>query len=182
MSIVRACWAAKDVPALIAQVLALCKRRGQAKTAITELVQLALSYLPALPTRSAKEDLIAALKAVTDGRLYVEIERARAIKALAEMLEEEGRIAEASEALQEVAVETFGSMEKKEKAEFLLEQVRLERARGRAGMSSRAPFFHPRPPRPPHHPDPADARAARLCALGHHREQGVEEGARGGGL
>lgn len=43
---------------------------------------------------------------------------------LARLREEEGKIAEASETLQEVAIETFGSMEKREKAEFLLEQVR----------------------------------------------------------
>ena len=34
------------------------------------------------------------------------------------------QVAEAAEILQEVAVETFGSMEKREKADFLLEQVR----------------------------------------------------------
>lgn len=34
VSTVRACWLAKDVPALIAQVLALCKRRGQAKLCV----------------------------------------------------------------------------------------------------------------------------------------------------
>jgi 26S proteasome regulatory subunit N5 len=34
------------------------------------------------------------------------------------------QVAEAAEILQEIAVETFGSMEKREKAEFLLEQVR----------------------------------------------------------
>ena len=89
------------------------------------MVQLSLSYVPELTVRSQKEDLIAALKTVTDGRLYLEIERARAIKILSDMLEQDGRIAEASEALQELAVETFSSMEKKEKAEFLLEQVRL---------------------------------------------------------
>ena len=39
--------------------------------------------------------------------------------------EAEGKTAEASDILQEIAIETFGSMEKREKAEFLLEQVRL---------------------------------------------------------
>jgi hypothetical protein len=50
---------------------------------------------------------------------------------LARLREEEGKIAEASETLQEVAIETFGSMEKREKAEFLLEQVRVK-TRGRS--------------------------------------------------
>lgn len=42
---------------------------------------------------------------------------------LAHMQEAEGKIDEAAATLQEIAVETFGSMEKREKAEFLLEQV-----------------------------------------------------------
>lgn len=45
--------------------------------------------------------------------------------ALADLRESEGRIAEASEVIQEVAVETLGSVEKAEKAALLLEQVRL---------------------------------------------------------
>jgi 26S proteasome regulatory subunit N5 len=121
------------VPALTAQVLALCKRRGQAKAAITALVRVALGYATQteLPmTRAEKEDLIAALKTVTEGKIYVEVERARATAALADLIEADGRIADASEELQTVAVETFSSMERKEKAEFLIEQVRGE---GRGG-------------------------------------------------
>jgi 26S proteasome regulatory subunit N5 len=41
------------------------------------------------------------------------------------MKEKEGKLSEAADILQEVQVETVGSMEKKEKAEFLLEQIRL---------------------------------------------------------
>lgn len=58
---------------------------------------------------------------------------------LSKMHEERGAIAEASETLQEIAVETYGSMEKREKAEFLLEQVRLTLAQRdlvRAGILS----------------------------------------------
>jgi len=58
-------------------------------------------------------------------QIHVEVERARLTKQLAELREAEGKVAEASEILQEVAVETFGSMDRREKAEFLLEQVRL---------------------------------------------------------
>lgn len=44
---------------------------------------------------------------------------------LAKIKEEEGSIAEAATILQEVQVETFGSMNNKEKTEFMLEQMRL---------------------------------------------------------
>ena len=46
-------------------------------------------------------------------------------RTLAEIREEEGKLSEAADILQEVQVEIMGSMEKKEKAEILLEQVRL---------------------------------------------------------
>jgi 26S proteasome regulatory subunit N5 len=69
--------------------------------------------------------------------MYVEIERARLTRILASVREKEGKIAEAAEVLQEIQVnnftfdmnifqvETFGQMDKKEKAEFILEQMRL---------------------------------------------------------
>jgi len=53
----------------------------------------------------------------------VEAERARLTKQLADMLEGEGNIVEAADVIQEVHVETFGSLSKLEKVEFILEQV-----------------------------------------------------------
>jgi 26S proteasome regulatory subunit N5 len=44
---------------------------------------------------------------------------------LAKIKEGEGKVAEAATILQEVQVETFGSMKKKEKTNFILEQMRL---------------------------------------------------------
>jgi len=79
-----------------------------------DIVQLAMSYLPALAEKADKEELIITLKTVTDGKIYAEVERARVTLALSQLRESEGRIAEASETLQECAVETFGSMDRKE--------------------------------------------------------------------
>ncbi len=58
---------------------------------------------------------------------YCEVERARLTREMASMLEADGKLSEASEAMQDVAIETFTSMELREKAEFLLEQMRLTR-------------------------------------------------------
>lgn len=44
---------------------------------------------------------------------------------LAQIKESNGLIDEAADVLQEVKVETFGSMDKREKVEFILEQMRL---------------------------------------------------------
>jgi 26S proteasome regulatory subunit N5 len=59
----------------------------------------------------------------------VEVERARLTRLLSKMKEEEGNISEAADILQELQVETYGSMEKREKTDFLLEQMRLCLAR-----------------------------------------------------
>ena len=50
-------------------------------------------------------------------------------KILVDMKEKEGKIAEAAELLHALQVETFGSMERREKTEFILEQMRLALAK-----------------------------------------------------
>jgi 26S proteasome regulatory subunit N5 len=55
----------------------------------------------------------------------VENERARLTQVLAKIKEDQGKLSEAAEILQEIQVETYGTMEKKEKTDFILEQVRL---------------------------------------------------------
>ncbi len=55
----------------------------------------------------------------------MEIKRARMTKMLSEIKEASGDIHGACDVLQELQIETFGSMEKREKIEFLLEQMRL---------------------------------------------------------
>jgi hypothetical protein len=78
-----------------------------------------------LADKAQKLELIAALRGVTAAHVHVEVERARVTRMLSRIQEDEGRIAEASETLQEVQVETFGSLDKREKADLILEQARL---------------------------------------------------------
>lgn len=72
-----------------------------------------------------RERLVVTLRDVTDGKLFLEAERARLTRALAIIKEEDGDIAGAADTLQEVHVETYGSLSKREKIEFILEQMRL---------------------------------------------------------
>jgi 26S proteasome regulatory subunit N5 len=58
-------------------------------------------------------------------QIYVEVERARLTRMLSKIREDEGNINEAADILQELQVETFGSMDKREKTDFILEQMRL---------------------------------------------------------
>ncbi|KAF6776850.1 hypothetical protein AHF37_03969 [Paragonimus kellicotti] len=103
----------------------MTKKRNQLKQAVTKMVQRCITYLDRTPTEETKLELIAALRRVTEGKIYVEVERARLTKELARIEESHGNIADAASVLQELQVETYGSMEKKEKVEFMLEQIRL---------------------------------------------------------
>uniref|UniRef100_A0A0R0JSL5 PCI domain-containing protein n=1 Tax=Glycine max TaxID=3847 RepID=A0A0R0JSL5_SOYBN len=93
--------------------------------AVTAMVQQAMQYTDETPDLETRIELIKTLNSVSAGKIYVEIERARLIKKLAKIKEEQGLIAEAADLMQEIAVETFGAMAKTEKIAFILEQVRL---------------------------------------------------------
>ncbi|RLN18182.1 hypothetical protein C2845_PM02G41410 [Panicum miliaceum] len=125
IDIVELCYKAGAWKTLNDQIVLLSKRRGQLKQAITAMVQKAMEYIDLTPDMDTRIELIKTLSSVSAGKIYVEIERARLIKRLAKIKEEQGKIDEAADLMQEVAVETFGSMAKTEKIAFILEQVRL---------------------------------------------------------
>jgi 26S proteasome regulatory subunit N5 len=103
-------------------IQALAKRRRQPKQAIVGMVKHAMSYLDSL---EKNHPLMSTLRTVCEGKIYLEIEFARLTKKLSENYEAENNLEKASSLLQEVQVETYGSMEKTEKLNFLLEQLRL---------------------------------------------------------
>ncbi|KAI3424561.1 PCI domain-containing protein [Psidium guajava] len=123
--ILQLCFDAKAWKTLNDQIVLLSKRRGQLKQAVTAMVQQAMQYIDQTPDLETRIELIKTLNSVAAGKIYVEIERARLIKKLAKIKEEQGLIAEAADLMQEIAVETFGAMAKTEKIAFILEQVRL---------------------------------------------------------
>ncbi|XP_019463312.1 PREDICTED: 26S proteasome non-ATPase regulatory subunit 12 homolog A-like [Lupinus angustifolius] len=123
--ILKLCFEARAWKTLNDQIILLSKRRGQLKQAVTAMVQQAMQYIDETPDVETRIELIKTLNSVSAGKIYVEIERARLVKKLAKIKEEQGLIAEAADLMQEVAVETFGAMAKTEKIAFILEQVRL---------------------------------------------------------
>ena len=106
-------------------MLLLSKRRGQAKKAVTDMVQQVMTYVDKMPTREEKYNIINALREATEGKLFVEVEYARCTRIYSEMKEEDGELDTATEVIQEVQIETYGSMEKKEKLEYILYQLKL---------------------------------------------------------
>ena len=106
-------------------IVFLTKRRGQAKKAIAEMIQLAVTFIDKMTTREEKFSLISTIREATEGKIFVEVEYARCTKLYSEMKEEDGQIDEATDTIQEVQIETYGSMEKKEKLEYILYQLKL---------------------------------------------------------
>jgi len=142
-SLVRVCEASlqlckdcSDDEALVATLKNLATRRSQKTKAVSALVHKAMpwvlkgdGYTP-LPVqndeqKAIRERLVVALMEITDGKIFLEAERARLTRALSTIKEEDGDIAGAAEVLQDVHVETYGSLSKREKVEFILEQMRL---------------------------------------------------------
>ncbi|KAB0793513.1 hypothetical protein PPYR_13133 [Photinus pyralis] len=125
VAIVQICFEAKNWVALNEHIVLLSKRRSQLKQAVAKMVQECCSYVDQTPDKETKIQLIDTLRQVTEGKIYVEVERARLTHKLAQIRETEDNITEAANIIQELQVETYGSMEKREKVELILEQMRL---------------------------------------------------------
>lgn len=105
----------------------LVKRRGQTKEAIIQMTQLALtSFLPSNDlSREEKFNLLSTLREATEGKMFVEREYATCTRQLVEMYEADGKVEEAVKIIQEIQIETYGSLENKEKVDFILYQMKL---------------------------------------------------------
>jgi len=123
--VVRLCSEAGKWDLLNEKIVEMTKRRSQLKGAVTKMVQECITFLDKLPNKEALLKLIDTLRTVTTGKIYVENERARLTHKLAMMKEKDGEVKEAATIMQELAVETYGSMDRKEKVELILEQMRL---------------------------------------------------------
>jgi len=89
------------------------------------MVQTVMGFLDDTPDLDTKLAVIETLRTVTEGKIFVEVERARVTKILSDIRKEQGDLKAATEILCELQVETFGSMERREKTEFILAQVAL---------------------------------------------------------
>ncbi|SPO00211.1 related to RPN5 - subunit of the regulatory particle of the proteasome [Cephalotrichum gorgonifer] len=125
IAIVTICKNAGDWSLMNDQVLVLSKKHGQLKQAITKMVQTVISFIDDTPSLDTKLSVIEALRTVTEGKIFVEVERARVTRMLSDIKKDQGDIKGATEVLCELQIETFGSMSRREKTEFILAQVGL---------------------------------------------------------
>ncbi|KAL9010441.1 MAG: hypothetical protein Q9173_004623 [Seirophora scorigena] len=140
VAVVTICKDSGDWLLLNEQVLLLSKKHGQLKQATTKMVQVVMGFIDEAPTQEKKLSVIETLRTVTEGKIFVEVERARVTRILSNIKKEQGDLNAAADILCELQVETFGSMERREKTEFILEQVALCIEKGdwtQAGILSR---------------------------------------------
>jgi 26S proteasome regulatory subunit N5 len=98
-AIVQAAFDVKDFDALNSVLALLSKRRGQFKRVILRIVNMAIEYVERLP-KPEQLKLIDTLRAITEGKIFVENERARLTRQLARMKEAEGDLKTASKLMQ----------------------------------------------------------------------------------
>lgn len=84
-------------------LLMLCKRRGQAKKPVTEMIALCMDkFLGQLPQREDKFTLLKTLCEACDGKMFLEREYSKCIRMQVEMMEADGKIDEAAKLIQEI--------------------------------------------------------------------------------
>lgn len=125
LHIVRLCRQYNDWEKVNSMLSIINKRRAQNKLAITAVVDEAMTYLDQTPTKTEKITLIKTLMSICEGKIYVEAESARLHLILAFIYEEDGDINAACTTIQDVHVETYGSIPREEKAEYIYHQTRL---------------------------------------------------------
>jgi len=115
----------KDWKALNEQLVLLSKKHGQLKLAVQLFIQEAMTFLDKTPDLDTKIEVIETIRTVTENKIFVEVERARVSRELSHIRRTQGKIDDATDILVELQVETYGSMDLREKMEFILEQVEL---------------------------------------------------------
>lgn len=126
LGMVNVCKAAPtNWPKLNFTITTIAKRHQQSRHAVSAVLEQCMGWVDEAPDEAAKVALITALRDVTDGKIYAEAERAKLTRSLAVIKEAQGDVAGACEVMLDVYVETFGALTKREKIDFILDQIRL---------------------------------------------------------
>ncbi|KAG6862181.1 hypothetical protein C0995_004263 [Termitomyces sp. Mi166 len=134
------CYKARDFALLNSSISILSKKHGQLKGAIAAIVELAMGWLDEIKQTNGVPkwlEVVETLRSVTEGKIFLETPRARVTMFLAYYHEglstaststsgvQKESLQTASDLLSDLQVETYSSMDRREKTEFILEQMRL---------------------------------------------------------
>ena len=106
-------------------VSTLAKRRGYSRRSISEIVKLSMDALDKISTEEERIALVKTLRDVTEGKIFVEVERARLTQILVRHLESQNELTEAMSLLEDLRLEILTSMDEKERIGLMLHQFEL---------------------------------------------------------
>lgn len=106
-------------------VVILTKKHGQLKLLTQTLVQHVIDSLPKVESVETKIKLIDTVRTVTDNKIFVEVERATALKMLSDIYLDKGDLDKATDVLCDLQVETYSLMPFSTKIAYILDQVKL---------------------------------------------------------
>ncbi|KAG5647556.1 hypothetical protein DXG03_008909 [Asterophora parasitica] len=130
----------RNFPLLNSTITLLSKKHGQLKSAVQAIVELSIGWLDKIKQEHGVErwlEVVETLRGVTEGKIFLETPRARVTLLLAHYHEglstaaastpdaRKESLVTASDLLSDLQVETYSSMDRREKTEFILEQMRL---------------------------------------------------------
>lgn len=122
-------WRAKDFRLLMKTTKTLTSKRGQPVKAISTMVRMCMGYISSIEDQQMRMEFVEAMKGVCEKKIYLEVEYARCCMMIVKHKEKQGAsredILEAAKIMENVQVETYGSMDKFEKLEFILYQMKL---------------------------------------------------------
>lgn len=78
-----------------------------------------------LPNRAERYKMLESVREACEGKMFLEREYSQATNTLCKYLEEDGKAEEGTKIIQEIQIETYGSLEVAEKVEFILYQMKL---------------------------------------------------------
>lgn len=129
VELIRICRVQGAIDKMLELLDSLMKRRAQTKQVQSAMVAEASLALSAAdgPSRdeSSRYALLSKLANVTESKIHVELEHARFVIQLADLVEAEGRKREAADMLQQLQVETITNMPRLEKLACLNRQIAL---------------------------------------------------------
>jgi 26S proteasome regulatory subunit N5 len=106
--------------------LSLSKKRNQSKRAHSEMIKYIFDNIyPSLINEDEKVSLLKGIIEITEGKIYVEYEFSLSVRRLTEILLLKGQLDEAVKLIQDIQIETFGSLERKYKVEYILFQMKV---------------------------------------------------------
>ncbi|PVU97023.1 hypothetical protein BB561_000845 [Smittium simulii] len=123
--IVEMCFSASNWTVLCEQLTTLSESHGKLDQSISQMVKKAITFVDQTPDQETQIEYIITLRKITEGRMLNEAERVQLTRRLAGIYHGQDKIEQASEVMQEDQIETYGSLDKHTKVEFILEQMQM---------------------------------------------------------